>query len=48
VSVVSRSTLRGRPGIRATHVELDLPLADAVAAWLAAQWPWERVHRTGR
>ena len=34
--------------VRASHVELDVPLADAVAAWLAAEWPWERVHRPGR
>jgi hypothetical protein len=34
--------------VRASHAELDVPLADAVAAWLAADWPWERVHRPGR
>jgi hypothetical protein len=34
--------------VRASHAELDEPLADAVAAWLAADWPWERVDRTGR
>ena len=34
--------------VRASHAELDGPLADAVAAWLAAEWPWERVHRPGR
>ena len=34
--------------VRASHAELDRPLADAVAAWLAAAWPWERVHRPGR
>jgi hypothetical protein len=34
--------------VRATHAELDGPLADAVATWLAAEWPWERVHRPGR
>jgi hypothetical protein len=32
----------------ATHADLDVPLADAVAAWLRAEWPWERVHRPGR
>ena len=26
--------------VRASHAELDVPLADAVAAWLAAEWPW--------
>lgn len=34
--------------VRASHAELDVPLADAVAAWLAAEWRWERVHRPGR
>jgi hypothetical protein len=34
--------------VRASHAELDVPLADAVAAWLTAEWPWERVHRPGR
>jgi len=34
--------------VRASHAEFDVPLADAVAAWLAAEWPWERVHRPGR
>jgi hypothetical protein len=34
--------------VRASHAELDVPLADAVAAWLASEWPWERVHRPGR
>ncbi|MEO5901272.1 MAG: N-acetyltransferase [Ilumatobacteraceae bacterium] len=34
--------------VRASHAELDVQLADAVAAWLAAEWPWERVHRPGR
>jgi len=34
--------------VRASHAELDIPLADAVAVWLAADWPWERVHRPGR
>ena len=34
--------------VRATHAELDIPLADAVAAWLADAWPWSRVDRPGR
>jgi hypothetical protein len=34
-----------RSWVRASHAELDVPLADAVAAWLAAEWPWERVYR---
>lgn len=34
--------------VRADRADLDVPLADAVAAWLAAEWPWERVDRCGR
>lgn len=34
--------------VRADHAELDGPVADAVAAWLATDWPWERVDRRGR
>ncbi len=34
--------------VRASHAELDVPLAEAVAAWLATEWPWERVDRPGR
>jgi hypothetical protein len=34
--------------VRADRAELDAPLADAVRAWLAAEWPWERVDRCGR
>jgi hypothetical protein len=34
--------------VRASHADLDVPLADAVAAWLATAWPWKRVHRPGR
>ena len=34
--------------VRVSHAGLDVPLADAVAAWLAAEWPWPRVHRPGR
>ena len=34
--------------VRADHAELDEPLADAVAAWLADEWPWERPDRCGR
>ena len=32
----------------ADRADLDGPLADAVADWLAAEWPWERVDRCGR
>lgn len=34
--------------VRASRAELDAPLADAVATWLAADWPWSRVDRAGR
>lgn len=34
--------------VTAGRAELDEPLADAVAAWLAADWPWRRVDRHGR
>lgn len=34
--------------VRADRAELDGPLADALAAWLASAWPWERVDRCGR
>lgn len=34
--------------VRASHAQLDGPLADAVAAWIAAEWPWERPDRYGR
>ncbi len=37
-----------RSWVRASHAELDVPLADTVAAWLAEEWPWERMHRPGR
>ena len=34
--------------VRASRSHLDVPLADAVASWLATDWPWERVDRCGR
>ncbi|HET7414955.1 MAG TPA: N-acetyltransferase [Arthrobacter sp.] len=34
--------------VRADHADLDVPLADAVDAWLTAEWPWERADRCGR
>jgi hypothetical protein len=34
--------------VRADRASLDVPLADGVARWLAADWPWERVDRRGR
>jgi hypothetical protein len=37
-----------RSWVRADRPGLDGPLADAVAGWLEADWPWERVDRCGR
>jgi RimJ/RimL family protein N-acetyltransferase len=34
--------------VRADRSELDEPLADAVAAWLADDWPWQQPDRRGR
>jgi hypothetical protein len=34
--------------VRADRASLDVPLADAVARWLATDWPWQRVDRRGR
>jgi hypothetical protein len=34
--------------VRADRSDLDVPLADAVATWLATDWPWARVDRRGR
>jgi hypothetical protein len=34
--------------VRADRAHLDVPLADAVADWIATDWPWERVDRCGR
>ncbi|PKH43556.1 hypothetical protein SAMN05192575_10417 [Nocardioides alpinus] len=34
--------------VRADVAGLDVPLAEAVAAWLAADWPWRRPDRHGR
>ena len=34
--------------VRADRSGLDVPLADAVARWLATDWPWEGLDRRGR
>lgn len=34
--------------VRADHAELDTPLADAVATWIAEAWPWTRPYRYRR
>lgn len=34
--------------VRATHAELDEPLADALVEWIRHDWPWENPFRHGR
>lgn len=34
--------------VREDRAALDAPLADALAAWLEADWPWARPDRHGR
>jgi hypothetical protein len=34
--------------VRADRADLDIPLADAVAEWIASEWPWGRLDRCGR
>ena len=34
--------------VRANRTELDEPLADAVATWIEAEWPWVSLNRCGR
>lgn len=34
--------------VRADRADLDVPLADVLAQWLAADWPWRRIDRCGR
>ena len=34
--------------VREDRSDLDKPLADAVAAWIAAEWPWQHPDRCGR
>jgi aminoglycoside phosphotransferase (APT) family kinase protein len=40
--------VKARSWVRADRSDLDVPLADAVARWLATDWPWEHVERCGR
>ena len=37
-----------RSWVRADRADLDVPLAEGVAAWLEAGWPLEHVHYAGR
>ncbi|SHJ88030.1 hypothetical protein SAMN02745244_03487 [Tessaracoccus bendigoensis DSM 12906] len=34
--------------VRASHADLDTPLADALVDWIAGEWPWRRLERRGR
>jgi hypothetical protein len=34
--------------VRADRSDLDEPLAQAVSAWVAAEWPWQQPDRCGR
>ena len=34
--------------VRADRAELDSPLADAIATWIASDWPWQDPDRCGR
>lgn len=34
--------------VRADRSDLDEPLAEAVAHWITAEWPWQRLERFGR
>jgi hypothetical protein len=37
-----------RSWVRADRAGLDVPLAEAIAAWLRDAWPFDRVQYTGR
>jgi hypothetical protein len=34
--------------VRTDRADLDEPLADAVAAWIATEWPWQQPDRCSR
>jgi hypothetical protein len=34
--------------VRADRSALDAPLAEVVARWVTADWPWDRIDRCGR
>jgi hypothetical protein len=34
--------------VRADRSDLDIPLAESVAGWVAAEWPWHHPDRRGR
>ncbi len=37
-----------RSWVRADRSDLDVPLAEAVARWVASEWPWQQPNRHGR
>lgn len=37
-----------RSWVRADRPDLDQPLAEAVAHWITAEWPWQQLERSGR
>ena len=37
-----------RSWVRADRSDLDQPLAEAVANWIGAEWPWQQLERFGR
>jgi hypothetical protein len=37
-----------RSWVREDRSDLDQPLAEAVADWIIAEWPWEHLERFGR
>ena len=37
-----------RSWVRASHAELDVPLWEAVTAWLASDWPWQNPRYAAR
>ena len=47
-STSEESDVKVKSWVRADRAVLDAPLADAVARWLATDWPWKRVDRRGR
>jgi hypothetical protein len=40
--------VRVRSWVRADRADLDAPLADAVANWLAQSWPWKHPDHCAR
>ncbi len=44
----SDDDVRVQSWVRADRADLDTPLAEAVAAWIAAEWPWQQLDRCGR